>query len=464
MGTDPEILAKKAASNLKKFGSHPMHNAACRTKLRETFIEKYGVDNPRKSEEVKKKLRATWTAKYGVDNPSKNQEVIEAIRTDALARYVTSKDEIIGKRRATYLKQTGFTCNKHYHISKESIIRMKDLVWLSDQHFVLKKSIAQIAKELGVSPTPILLLLTRSNIDVIRHGGDSAEQRELHEFISSIIDDSTAIQSNNRHIIAPKEIDIFLPEQKLAIELDGIYWHSEEKGKHSLYHLNKTRQCESLGIKMIHIYDAEWNDQNKQKIIKSRISHLLGKSKKIFARKCVIKEISSEDCRNFLTANHIQGNCPAKIKLGLYNDNILCAVGTFGGSRYDKKYEWELLRYTAIIGVTIVGGASKILKHFISNYNTTSIISYADRRWSEASGTVYSEIGFTQIGSSLPNYKYFKINKGQAILSSRNQFQKHMLGKKLELFDPDLTEYENMSMNGYHKIWDCGKLIYAWRK
>lgn len=130
---------------------------------------------------------------------------------------------------------------------------------------------------------------------------------------------------------------------------------------------------------------------------------------------------------------------------------------TFGKCRFDKKHEWELLRFCNKLGYHIPGAAGKLLKYFEQNYQPKSLVSYADRRWSR--GKVYEALGFIKNHSSSPNYWYFD-NNGSGDLLSRVNFQKHMLKDKLEIFDESKTEVENMRANGYRRIFDCGNLVY----
>ena len=128
---------------------------------------------------------------------------------------------------------------------------------------------------------------------------------------------------------------------------------------------------------------------------------------------------------------------------------------TFGKSRYNKNYTWELLRFCSLKGYNVVGGASKLLSHFRKQYSG-SIISYANRRWSN--GDLYRKLGFKMIGKTDPNYFYFK--DGHTELFSRIAFQKHKLKSLLENFNPDLTEEQNMFNNNYRKIYDSGNLVF----
>lgn len=456
MGSDPEILKKKQETNVKKFGSHPMQSAEYKEKQKKTILEKYGVDNPAKSLIIKEKMKATFIERYGVDNPSKHKDVIEKLKISALDRFAENKEEILFKRRNTNLKKFGVETNKHLHISADSRNKMKDLQWLLHQHQTLKKSCDQIAAELGVSPTPILTFLSNNGIEVLRHNRSQCEDN-IVDFIKTIY--SGPVMVNSRNVIPPRELDIWLPDQNIAIEVNGVFWHSESKGKDRNYHLSKTKTCEDNGIHLLQIYDFDW--ETKTDIVKSKIRYLLGQTSRIFGKKCTVAEVSNKEAAEFLKNNHLQGTCPSKVRLGLYYNSSLYAIATFGKARYNKSIEWELLRFSNRVGFTVVGGISKLFQHFIKHYSPTSIISYADRRWSAYTKNVYKSIGFTFAGSSPPNYKYFSKNDASNLLS-RTQFQKHLLSAKLPVYNEILSEYENMINNGYDRIWDCGNLIYKW--
>ena len=139
----------------------------------------------------------------------------------------------------------------------------------------------------------------------------------------------------------------------------------------------------------------------------------------------------------------------ASVNVGLYHNDKLVSLLTFGKSRYNKKYDWEILRYVNRLGISITGGFAKMLKCFLNNYSG-SIVTYSDRRWFD--GSVYESNGFLKIGTSEPGYYYVK----RGTRFNRLNFQKHKLQDKLETFDPSLTEWENMQLNGWDRIWDCG--------
>src|SRR6056300_28455 len=259
-----------------------------------------------------------------------------------------------------------------------------------------------------------------------------------------------------------RELDFFIKDQSLAIECDGLYWHSElhNKNKNKNCHLTKLTECNNRNIKLIHIFENEI--KLKPKIVKSRLKSALNLNKyKIAARKCKILQIDSKTKNAFLNKYHIQGVDKSSVKLGLYYKDRLVAVMTFCKNRKALgkshiKGEWELSRYATIANFSIIGGAGKLLKYFERNFEPSKITSYADKRWSE--GNLYIKLGFDKIRDSKPNYWYFK--DGSLDIKHRYNFRKSILSKKLEFFNKEKTEWEKMKENGWNRIWDCGNMVF----
>lgn len=282
----------------------------------------------------------------------------------------------------------------------------------------------------------------------------STIETEILEFLNSY---NVVTKHHDRTILNGEEIDIYMPELNLSIECDGVYWHSEiAGGKDKKYHLNKTQKCLDKNIKLLHIWDWEW--RCKQTIVKSMLLSKIGRSQKIYARKCIIKNVENSDKVSFLENNHIQGNDMSSIRLGLYYEDKLVSLMTFVKPRYDKKYQYELSRYCNLINVNIIGGTSKIYNYFIKNYDVNSVVTYSDRRL--FTGLVYEMIGMKFVSNTPPSYHYF--HKKNGIPLERTKFQKHKLQDKLENFDVSLSEWQNMQVNGYDRIWDCGHLKFEW--
>ena len=286
--------------------------------------------------------------------------------------------------------------------------------------------------------------------------GISKEEKEVFDFVKSIQQDS--IQSFKYD--GKKEIDVFIPSKNLGIEYDGIFWHSTDEfnrlNEYKKKHLSKTQECYSKGIQLLHIFSSEWNHDKKRDIWKSLISSKLNKNQRVFARKCIIKEISSEICDNFLDENHMQGKDKSSIRYGLYYNDILLSVMTFCKSRYNKNYEWELSRFCNKKFYNIIGGASKLFYFFKKTINPSSVVTYANKRYSN--GNLYKQLGFKYLKDSHPNYFYFKKHD---VLLSRINFQKHNLKNILPVYQDHLTEQHNMLNNGYRIIFDCGNITYG---
>ena len=261
--------------------------------------------------------------------------------------------------------------------------------------------------------------------------------------------------NKERITIYPQELDIYSVKQNIAVEYNGLYWHSEEY-KDTNYHLNKTELCEKQGIRLIHIFEDEW--LYKQEIVKSRLKSILGIiDNKIYARQCIIKEVSFKESNEFLEKNHIQGNCMSKYRYGLYYNNELVSLMTFGAKRKSlgsKSEEgcYELLRFCNKLNTNVVGGASKLLKHFIKTHNPKEIISYCDRRWSQ--GQLYEKLGFKFDHVSKPNYFYVINGKRE----NRFKYRKSELIK--QGFDKNKTEHEIMLGRKIYRIYDCGTILY----
>lgn len=291
----------------------------------------------------------------------------------------------------------------------------------------------------------------------------SKGEMEIHEYIKEITD--CDIKTNDRLIISPQELDVVIPSKNIAIEYCGLYWHSEKRGKDRKYHLNKFNRCLDKGYRLLTIFEDEWN--NNKKLVKKKLLHILGGSKerRVYARKCGIVEIESHIASKFCKENHIQGYTGASIKLGLYYMGELLAVMTFAKpslSKGNKKGSygiWELSRYCTKCNV--IGGAGKMFKFFQRNYLWNEIFSFADKRWSD--GNLYHKLEFEKMKDTKPNYFYFykKQNYKDYKRYHRFNFRKQELKNKLDTFDPNKTEYENMLMNDWDRIWDCGNMKFV---
>lgn len=290
----------------------------------------------------------------------------------------------------------------------------------------------------------------------LHHCNVSKKEKEIANFIISLIGENNVILNSKNILPSKKELDIFIPNQNIAFEFNGLYWHNE-LNKDKEYHLNKTNECNQENIRLFHIFEDEWDF--KQDIIKSMIKNLLHlNNNKIYARKCEIRIIDSKSAKEFLENNHLQGNCYGSINIGLFYNNELVSLMVFGSSRHfigNGKTKYELIRFCNKINTTVIGGASKLFNYFIKNFNPNEIVSYADKRWSE--GNLYDILGFKLYNISKPNYYYVIGNKRIYRYNLRKNILVEKFGCPIEK-----TEKQFCFENKWYRIYDCGCLCYKW--
>lgn len=283
----------------------------------------------------------------------------------------------------------------------------------------------------------------------------SEEEKELYEFLKEIVGTDEIIP-HNREILNGYEVDYYIPKLKLCVEYDGLYWHSETFKEHN-YHSKKSAIAHKCGMRMIHVFSDEWKDKNE--IVKSMLRNITGQTQnKIFARKTSVVPVENKAAYKFMETNHIQGKCTSSINLGLEYDGEIVALMSFGKCRHfigSSKHQYELMRFCSKLNTEVVGGASKLFKHFVQTYNPKSVVSYADLRWSE--GKLYDILGFNLYNISRPNYFYIKRDKRY----NRFNFRKSALVKKYGCPE-DMSEHEYMKSMGYIRIYDCGTKCYEW--
>jgi hypothetical protein len=255
---------------------------------------------------------------------------------------------------------------------------------------------------------------------------------------------------NDRSILNGKELDIFIPSLNIAFEFNGVYWHSETfVGKN--FHLNKTDECEKKNIQLVHLFEDEWEE--KRDIVESRIKNMLGlNQKKIFGRKCIIKEISNSESEKFMNENHIQGHSKSSINVGLFYNNELVSLMLFK-KEPNKEKSFYLNRFVSKLNYNVIGGASKLLKYFEETYKPIEIITFADRRWS--TGKLYDILGFNKEKIIKPSYWYIKNGKRY----HKSNFRKDKL-EKMGIDITNKTEDKIMKELKYHRIFDSGLIRY----
>ena len=444
-------------TNLEKYGvENPFELDIFQEKSKKTNLEKFGTEFPNKNEKVKEKRLKTNLEKYNIENVFQLNKIKEQIKKTNLEKYgveFSLQDESIKtKKNQTTLKKYG---NEIYNKSEES---KKNTIIGQHPNYIkyLNNNISLFKCDLNKDHDfeinvdnfhsrlkyKLYLCTTCYPIGVQK----SIKEKQLLEYIQTIYNGE--IISSYRDGL---EIDIYLPELKIGIEFNGLYWHSN-KFKELNYHINKLNFFKEKGIDIKFIYEDDFD--NNFDIIKSQISNWIGLSNKIYARKTEVKQIINVDeYRIFLNNNHIQGYVASKLTYGLYYQNQLVSIMCFDkkeGRLNMKEDEWNLNRFCNLLNHQIIGGASKLLNYFIKEYNPSRIISYADKDWSN--GNLYFTLGFNILSESKPDYKYIV----DGVRKSKQHFTKAKLAKLGH--DISLTESQIMNNLGINKIYDCGKM------
>ena len=337
--------------------------------------------------------------------------------------------------------------------SKEKIEK-----FIADAKAELKRepTSSELADRLGISCHILLCYLRHYNIKLYSTEVSDKEIELRKQLIGPLV------EYNNKTLIDPMEIDIYFPEQKVGIEFNGTYWHSH-LFKDKIYHQNKTILAAQNKVKLIHIFEHEWDDINKRekliKFLRSKIG--ITPQSKIFARKTKIVTVDVAEEKRFLSENHLQGYSSSSVCYGLKYNNELIALMSFGRPRFNNEYEWELVRLAYKEDVKVIGGTEKMFKAFLDRFKPNSIISYCDI--SKFNGTVYTRLGFKATNKDLtsPNYMWVNPIKNEAL--PRYKTMKHKLIKQGYGTEED-TENSIMERLGYLKVYDCGNLRFTWKR
>ena len=290
----------------------------------------------------------------------------------------------------------------------------------------------------------------------------SKSQNQLSEYIQNLLSEDEII-IGDRDVLNGKEIDIYIPKEKIGIEYNGVYWHnSDRKGKN--YHLLKTELSKRKGVKLIHIFEDELVEHKQ--IVFSKLKHILNKEEhknKIGGRNCKIFSINNKIAKDFLNEYHIQGYVSSTVYYGAYYQDKLIAVMSF--KRLNKKNnDWELTRFASDYNYICCGVGGKLFKHFIREYNPDLVKSFADRRWTiDEENNIYIQLGFKFDKYLRPDYRYIIHNQPKRY--HKFNFRKKILLKKYpNKLNENMTETEMCNIIKAHKIYDCGLIKYIWKK
>ena len=411
--------------------------------------EKYGDENYNNPS----KRSATNLEKYGVDNQFKRQDLMQKIREENEKKY-GSKNNIY-KNHQTRIKNSG-NLEESYKAQVEKIRQtvreLYDVDWASKSEQV-KNQIREMLRETFIDKYGCENYWTSENA---KRSNGSKNSRANLQFEKLLIENN--IQFEREVLLENRYYDFKIDNYLIEINPSATHnstWSPwcKDHGLDKHYHADKTDLAIKHGYRCIHIWD--WDDQNKI------INTFLLKKETIGARKCEVKEVDKEKEIDFLNIYHFQGFTKSTVALGLYFNNELIMIMTFGNPRYSKKYQWEIIRLCSSKQVT--GGAEKLFKYFIENYSPSSIVSYCDL--SKFDGSVYSKLGFKKSGRAISRHWYnFKLNDH---ITDKLLFKRGfdaLLGKTFGVFGKGASNEELMRQHEFVEIFDCGQATYVWKK
>lgn len=415
-------VEKRNATCIEKYGvSNPLQDSTIKQKVVDTNLERYGVSNVFKAEEIKSKIHFAIVKKYGVDNISQADSNKDKIKKSWVTKSQEELQDIVNRRRTTSLERYGVDSPAKSQEVKDRISKT-------------------CMERYGVPFYTLTSRLSMSN--------DSKPNREFADKLSA-----SNISYSREFVVGRKRFD-FKVDNNL-VEIDPTETHNStwgifgEDGINPEYHLLKTKLATEHGYRCIHVWD--WDDPDK-------IISLLKPRIKLFARKCEVKELTSSEAKQFIDNYHLQNYVKSDINLGLIYEGQVVSVMTFGKPRYNKKFEYELLRYCS--SYNVVGGAQKLFKYFINNFQPRSIVSYCD--YSKFTGGVYKDLGFNFESMSIGRHWYnlkTKIHITDNLLRQRGFDQ--LFGTS---FGKGTSNDELMKEYGFLEVYDAGQGRYCWYK
>lgn len=467
-----KIKEKIKATNLKRYGTEfPLQSERIRDKIKQIIKEKYGVQYPFESEEIRNRSNETFKVnnptvpdkmflarqgyikKYGT-NPYAQPNTQDKIKKTLIEIYgvdhPSKSSEIVEKKQATLLRKYGKLNPAQLHINKEIFNIFQDKTQLI--HLLETYSISEITQKYSITRSLLINYHNKYGLNLIKQRARSGYEEELAQILDNL---NIFYIRNYTQICAPQQLDFYIPEHNLAIEFNGLYWHSEKSGnKHKNYHFQKMSICRKANIQLLTIFEDEW--VLRPTVIINKIKHLCKLTSSVVgARKVIVSESTNNQLiTNFLESYHVQGKTSGtSISLiGKVNDKTV-AVLTL---RLIKNKTYEMTRYCIDTNSSYPGLFSKFLSYIRNNlnYKVNTIVTFADLRWSY--GDVYVKSGFTKISEIPPDYRYTDYKTRM----HKFNFRKHRIKNTFGIDIDGKTESTLIAELGFDKIWDCGKIKY----
>lgn len=368
------------------------------------LLEKYNIHKSRT--QSSKAVQETKYLKYG--GKEAYDKYVAEKRKDTVIKKYGDLDlyykNVAEKQKRTCIERYGYKSYKTFE-SATNCSELYSKLWNSYDEsinylskFETKPTVNELSDQLNCSINSIHLWVEKYNLSYYVKNIKSNYESEIYSFLKSL--DIDNIKQNDRKILDGLELDFYLPDYKLAIEFNGNYTHSS-LNKGTRYHFNKSFACEEKGIRLIHIYQYQWDNSYKREVLKSIIKNALGKNNSIiYARKCQLKELTKKEVEQFSIENSVHGHRNASIYLGLFFNNELVQLMSFGKAFFsrDNSFDYECIRSITKLDTTVVGGMNKLFKYFVNKYNPKKVLYYVD--YNTHIGTSMNKLGFKFVSYS----------------------------------------------------------------
>lgn len=407
-------------------------------------IDKFGVVGISQLPEIKHKIKQTFLERYGVENAMHVPAFEEKKKQTCFNKYGTSctatLPSVLLKRQRTSYQRYGFSVKSTYSdYTKEKLMNAE---WLFHQYTTEGKSINQIANDLNVYGGVLSTYFAKYEIPIDKYRAytitSSKAEKEITDFIQNI--NVGTVISGDRKQIHPKELDIYIPSLKIAVEYNGILWHSESKNKNHLYHLNKTNACKNVGIDLIHIDEDVWVE--KPQVVKQFLLHHLMHKIASDEHPGIVSTIPSKQAENFISQNSLYETAPLNsTALSLKKEDgntvgVLCFV-------QQGEDEYRIVVCESI-NETLSNSLKPLLDYFVTEYNPKRITVVHDKRIPVEFNLFVMNNGFKPLYETTPTCKYFTLSNVMNFLTE--------------------SEIDPQTMTKYSRIWDCGTSVWEWRR
>lgn len=418
-------IAQIKKSKLEKYGDANYNNPS---QTRITNIEKYGVDNQFKRKDMMDDIRKANEEKYG----SKNN----------IYKNLKTREQNNGSVHDSYLKQIEKT--------RQTNLEKYGVDWAAKSDIV-KDHIKEAVKETFQEKYGCDNYWSSPEAKRSNGSKNSKANLEFEELLKSHnINYEKEFLLENRYYDFKVNNTLIEINPTATHNVDWSPWNPDN-GIDKHYHADKTDLAIKNGYRCIHVWD--WDD--KEKIINT----LLLPREITGARKCKIKLVDRDEEIDFLNKYHFQGYTKSDICLGLYENENLIMLMSFGKARYSKKYKTELIRLCSC--KKVIGGAEKLFKYYTKNYNPESIVSYCDL--SKFEGNVYSKLGFKKRGRAISRHWYNMKLKDH--ITDKLLFKRgfdNILGNQFGRYGKGTSNEKLMLEHGFVEIYDAGQATYTY--